>query len=397
MLMLGQVKLQLITGKGPSYMRIGVPKEIKTHEYRVGLIPENVQEIVRVGHSVIVEHNAGAGIGYSNEDYVAAGAKIAQTAAEVFEKSELVIKVKEPQPSETAMLREGQILFTYLHLAADTVQAEGLLRSKCVAIAYETVTDDNGGLPLLTPMSEVAGRMSIQVGARCLEKYAGGSGVLLGGVAGVEPGHVVIIGGGVAGHAAARMAMGLQAQVTVIDRNEKRLRELDVLYGSRLNTIYSTSRSIEHYVERADLVVGSVLVPGAAAPKLVSRNMIKKMKPGSVMVDIAIDQGGCFETSRPTSHDNPTYIEEGIVHYCVTNMPGAVARTSAQALNNATLGYILEIANKGYKSALHDNRHLLNGLNAYHGHITSMAVANDLKLEYVSPESAFAYESVASS
>ena len=371
-------------------MIVGVPKEIKTHEYRVGLIPGSVKELVRSGHSVVVETNAGAGIGFCDAHYEEAGATILPTAKEIFDKADMIVKVKEPQLSECDMLREGQILFTYLHLAADKAQTEGLVKSKSVAIAYETVTDDFGRLPLLTPMSEVAGRMSVQVGAACLEKEAGGAGVLLGGVPGVEPGHVVVIGGGIVGTAAARMAMGLEAKVTIIDRSNQRLHELDCMYGSRLNKIYSTYDNIEKYVADADLVIGAVLVPGAAAPKLVNRSMIQKMRPGSALVDVAIDQGGCFETSKPTSHDDPTYEVDGIVHYCVTNMPGAVAKTSAEALNNATLPYVMALANKGYRKALQDDKHLMNGLNVYRGSVTYKAVANDLGYEFVCPEQAVA-------
>lgn len=376
--------------KGKQLMIIGVPKEIKTHEYRVGLVPASVRELKRAGHHVIVETNAGAGVGYLDDDYRQAGAEILQSASDVFKQAEMIVKVKEPQPNETAMLREDQILFTYLHLAADRTQAEGLMKSKCVAIAYETVTDNQGTLPLLTPMSEVAGRMSVQVGAMCLENYSGGAGILLGGVPGVEPAHVVIIGGGVVGTAAARMAMGLEARVTIIDRSHKRLQELDSLYGSRLNKIYSTHESIERYVTSADLLIGAVLVPGSAAPKLVSKSMISKMRPGAAVVDVAIDQGGCFETSKPTTHSDPTFMVDGIIHYCVTNMPGAVARTAARALNNATLSYVLALANKGYKKAFNDDRNLLNGLNVFQGNITYLAVANDLNLDYSSPESAIA-------
>ena len=369
-------------------MIIGVPKEIKTHEYRVGLTPGSVKEIVRNGHTVFVETNAGSGIGFCDDSYENAGARILSTAQEVFDKSDMIVKVKEPQMGECKMLHEGQILFTYLHLAADKAQTEGLIDSKAIAIAYETVTDDFGRLPLLTPMSEVAGRMSVQVGAACLEKEAGGAGVLLGGVPGVEPGHVVIIGGGIVGTAAARMAMGLEAKVTIIDRSNQRLHELDSLYGSRLSKIYSTYDNIEKYVADADLVIGAVLVPGAAAPKLVNQAMIQKMRPGSALVDVAIDQGGCFETSRPTSHADPTYEVDGIVHYCVTNMPGAVAKTSAEALNNATLPYVLALAHKGYQKALRDDKHLLNGLNVYRGSVTHKAVATDLGYEFVCPKTA---------
>ncbi len=363
-------------------MIIGVPKEIKTHEYRVGLVPGSVKELVRSGHSVLVERDAGIGIGFTDDIYEEAGATVISTAKEIFETADMIVKVKEPQLHECEMLREGQILFTYLHLAADKAQAEALIQSKCIAIAYETVTDNRGQLPLLTPMSEVAGRMSVQVGATCLQKYSGGSGVLPGGVPGVEPGHVVIIGGGVVGTAAARMAMGLEARVTVIDRSNQRLHELDCMYGSRLNKIYSTYDNIERYVADADLVIGAVLVPGAAAPKLVNRSMIQNMRPGSALVDVAIDQGGCFETSKPTSHADPTYIVDGIVHYCVTNMPGAVAKTAAVALNNATLPYVMALAQK-HKQALRDDANLMKGLNVYRGKVTYEAVAHDLGYEFV--------------
>ncbi|MDP4840301.1 MAG: alanine dehydrogenase, partial [Alphaproteobacteria bacterium] len=343
--------------------------------------PGSVKELVRSGHSVLVETDAGTGIGFTDDIYKEAGAAIISTPKEIFEKADMIVKVKEPQLHECEMLREGQILFTYLHLAADKAQTEALIKSKSIAIAYETVTDNRGHLPLLTPMSEVAGRMSVQVGATCLQKYSGGSGVLLGGVPGVEPGHVVIIGGGVVGMAAARMAMGLEARVTVIDRSNQRLHELDCMYGSRLNKIYSTYDNIEHYVADADLVIGAVLVPGAAAPKLVNRAMIQNMRPGSALVDVAIDQGGCFETSKPTSHANPTYEVDGIVHYCVTNMPGAVAKTAAVALNNATLPYVMALAKK-HKQALRDDINLMRGLNVYRGKITYKAVADDLGYEF---------------
>lgn len=366
-------------------MIIGVPKEIKTHEYRVGLIPGSVRELTLQGHQVFVETEAGHGIGFSDQDYIHAGAEILESAKEIFERSDMIVKVKEPQISECHMLREDQILFTYLHLAADQKQTQGLIDSKSVAIAYETVTNALGQLPLLTPMSEVAGRMSVQVGARLLEKSAGGSGVLLSGVPGVEPGRVVVIGAGVVGANAARMAMGLEARVTVIDRSIPRLQELNARYGSRLNTVYSTADNIEHYVTDADLVIGAVLLPGAAAPKLVKRDMLKRMRTGSVMVDVAIDQGGCFETSIPTTHADPTYEVDGIIHYCVTNMPGGVARTSTEALNNATLPFVLALANKGYKKALMDDVHLLNGLNVCKGHVTYEAVAKDLGYNYVTP------------
>lgn len=365
-------------------MLIGVPKEIKNHEYRVGLVPASVREFIHHGHQVLIETDAGKGIGISDKDFEAVGAKIAKNAADVFAQADLIIKVKEPQPEECKRLRAGQLLFTYLHLAPDPEQTDALLKSGCIAIAYETVTDDQGGLPLLGPMSEVAGRMSIQAGAHCLEKAQGGRGVLLGGVPGVAPAKVVVIGGGVVGTNAVRMAMGMEAYVTVLDKSLRRLKELDFQFGSKLNTIYATHDAIEAYVLDADLVVGAVLVPGAAAPKLVSRDMISKMRPGSVVVDVAIDQGGCFETSRPTTHTDPTYIVDGVVHYCVTNMPGAVARTATFALNNATLPFALAIANKGVKRALLEDRHLLNGLNVYKGKIVHPAVAAALKRECVS-------------
>tara|TARA_B110000459_G_C16597677_1_gene489483 strand:+ start:906 stop:1970 length:1065 start_codon:yes stop_codon:yes gene_type:complete len=329
----------------------------------------------------------GLSTGFTDDIYEEAGATILSTSKEIFDKADMIVKVKEPQLNECAMLREGQILFTYLHLAADRAQTEALIQSKSIAIAYETVTDNRGQLPLLTPMSEVAGRMSVQVGATCLQKYSGGSGVLLGGVPGVEPGHVVIIGGGVVGTAAARMAMGLEARVTVIDRSNQRLHELDCMYGSRLNKIYSTYDNIERYVADADLVIGSVLVPGAAAPKLVKRSMIQNMRPGSALVDVAIDQGGCFETSKPTTHADPTYELDGIMHYCVTNMPGAVAKTAAVALNNATLPYVLALANK-HTQALRDDANLMKGLNVYCGTVTYEAVANDLGYQFVNPAQA---------
>jgi alanine dehydrogenase len=371
-------------------MRIGVPKEIKTHEYRVGLVPASVRELVHHGHQVTVESQAGAGIGFDDAAYRAAGAKIAD-AAEVFRGAEMIVKVKEPQPQEWKQLREDQVLFTYLHLAADPKQTEGLIASGTTAIAYETVTDDAGGLPLLAPMSEVAGRMSIQVGAHCLEKEQGGSGVLLGGVPGVLAAKVVILGGGVSGSNAARMAMGLEAHVIVIDKSLKRLNELDTQFGSRLHTQFSTVDAIEQQVLSADLVIGAVLVPGAAAPKLVTREMVRKMRRGSVMVDIAIDQGGCFETSRPTTHADPTYVEDGVVHYCVTNMPGAVARTSTFALNNATLPFVIALADKGARKALAESRHLRNGLNIHRGRVTHQAVAQALGLDYRPAEDALVH------
>jgi len=369
-------------------MRIGVPKEIKTHEYRVGLVPGSARELIHKGHSVAVETGAGAGIGFPDEAYKAVGAEVVPSAAAVFGEAELVVKVKEPQPQEIALLRKDQVLFTYLHLAADKAQAEGLMRRGVTAIAYETVTDQRGGLPLLAPMSEVAGRMSIQVGAHCLEKEQGGMGMLLGGVPGVAAAKVVILGGGVAGTNAARMAMGLEAYVTVIDKSQHRLYELDMQFGSQLHTLFATIENIEREVLAADLVVGAVLVPGAAAPKLVTRDMVRRMKPGSVLVDISIDQGGCFETSRPTTHAQPTYVVDGVIHYCVTNMPGAVARTSTFALNNATLPFVEALAAKGWRKALSEDRNLLSGLNVHAGKIAHPAVARDLSLEFMHAEQA---------
>ena len=364
-------------------MLVGVPKEIKTHEYRVGMAPASVRELCHHGHDVIVETQAGAGIGYDDDSYRKAGARIADDAAAVFEAAEMIVKVKEPQPQEYDQLREGQILFTYLHLAADKEQTLGLMKSGCIAIAYETVTGEHRRLPLLAPMSEVAGRMSIQVGAHYLEKEPGGRGVLLGGVPGVPSADVCIIGGGVSGVNAARMAMGLEAEVTVLEKSIARLDELDMLFGGKLNTRYSTIDAIDRYVTNADLVVGSVLVPGAAAPKLVTEEMIKGMRPGAVVVDISIDQGGCFETSRPTSHDDPIYKVHDVVHYCVTNMPGAVARTATQALNNATLPFVLQLADRGYRDALLETPGFLPGLNVFQGQVTYEAVARDLDLDYV--------------
>ena len=328
-------------------MLIGVPKEIKNHEYRVGLVPASVRELVHHGHTVLVETKAGSGIGFDDAAYQAAGATIATSAAEIFAKADMIVKVKEPQPVECKMLRKGQLLYTYLHLAPDPEQTEGLIKSGCTAIAYETVTSARGGLPLLAPMSEVAGRMSVQVGAHYLEKAQGGAGILLGGVPGVRAANVVVIGGGISGTHAVRMALGMEAIVTVIDKNLDRLRELDELFGASLHTIYSTFDAIEQCVINADLVIGAVLVPGAAAPKLVTRKMIQQMRPGSVVVDIAIDQGGCFETSHATTHADPVYVVDGVTHYCVANMPGAVARTSTIALNNATLPFAVALANKG--------------------------------------------------
>jgi alanine dehydrogenase len=369
-------------------MLIGVPKEIKNHEYRVGLIPASVRELVHHGHTVLVETKAGSGIGFDDAAYHAAGATIATSAAEVFAKADMIVKVKEPQPVECKMLRKGQLLYTYLHLAPDPEQTEGLIKSGCTAIAYETVTSARGGLPLLAPMSEVAGRMSVQVGAHYLEKAQGGAGILLGGVPGVKAANVVVIGGGISGTHAVRMALGMEAIVTVIDKNLDRLRELDEVFGSSLNTIYSTVDAIEQYVINADLVIGAVLVPGAAAPKLVTRKMIQQMRPGSVVVDIAIDQGGCFETSHATTHADPVYVVDNVTHYCVANMPGAVARTSTIALNNATLPFAVALANKGAKKALADDPHLLNGLNIHDGQVTYKAVADALKLKYVTAQQA---------
>lgn len=363
-------------------MLVGVPKEIKPQENRVGLLPSGVREITQAGSDVLVEKDTGAGIGVSDEDYRLAGARIVDTADEIFASAELIIKVKEPQPIECKRLREGQILFTYLHLAPDAQQTRMLVESGVTAIAYETVTQDDGGLPLLTPMSQVAGRMSIQAGAHCLEMAQGGSGVLLGGVPGVAAANVVVLGGGVVGTNAVRVAMGMEARVIVLDRSLKRLNDLDLQFGSKLNTVYSTTDAIEKYVASADLVIGAVLVPGAAAPKLVTRAMLSTMRPGSVLVDVAIDQGGCFETSRATTHQEPTYIVDKVVHYCVANMPGAVPRTSTFALNNATLPFILNLITKSPKLALLSDVHLLNGLNVHQGKVTYEAVARELDYEY---------------
>lgn len=371
-------------------MLVGVPKEIKSQENRVGLVPSSVREIIRTGSSVIVEKGAGLGIGISDEDYRNAGAEVVDSADEIFANAELIVKVKEPQPIECKRLREGQTLFTYLHLAPDPQQTRLLMESGVTAIAYETVTENNGGLPLLAPMSQVAGRMSIQAGAHCLEMAQGGSGVLLGGVPGVAAATVVVIGGGVVGTNAVRMAMGMEARVIVLDRSLQRLNELDFQFGSKLNTVYSTADAIEHYVTQADLVIGAVLVPGASAPRLVPRSMLKAMRPGSVLVDVAIDQGGCFETSRPTTHQEPTYVVDNVVHYCVANMPGAVPRTSTFALNNATLPFVLNIVTKGTKLALLDDQHLLNGLNVHQGKITYEAVARELGNAHTPPAIALA-------
>jgi alanine dehydrogenase len=372
-------------------VKVGVPTEIKTHEYRVGLTPAAVRELVGHGHEVLVQQGAAVAIGFADAAYRAAGASITANAEEIFAEADLIVKVKEPQPGEIVLLRAGQVLFTYLHLAADKQQTEGLLRSGATCIAYETVTDARGGLPLLAPMSEVAGRMSVQVGAHCLEKEQGGAGVLLGGVPGVPAGKVVVLGGGVAGTNAARVAVGFGASVTVIDKSIPRLKELDEQFGAQLNTLFSTTDHIERAVLDADLVIGAVLVPGAAAPRLVSRDLVRRLRTGSVLVDIAIDQGGCFETSRPTTHAAPTYVEEGVVHYCVTNMPGAVARTSTIALGNATLPFTLALADKGWRQALAEDPHLLAGLNVHAGQVTYAAVARDLNLPFQDPHDMLAH------
>ncbi|PCJ48313.1 MAG: alanine dehydrogenase [Gammaproteobacteria bacterium] len=369
-------------------MLIGIPKEIKNHEYRVGMIPANVRELIAAGHEVIVEHNAGIGIGFTDEDYSEHGASIAPFAEQIFAEADMIVKVKEPLTEERARLREGQILFTYLHLAPDLPQTEDLINSKAVCIAYETVTSATGGLPLLAPMSEVAGRMSIQAGAQCLEKSKAGRGMLLGGVPGVKPAKVVIIGGGVVGNNAAQMAIGMGAQVVILDRNIDVLRRLNAQYGATVQTIFSSKDALDEHVLSADLVIGGVLIPGAAAPKLVTADMISRMKPGAAVVDVAIDQGGCFATSHATTHADPTYIVDDVVHYCVANMPGAVPLTSTFALNNVTLPFILELANKGYKQALTDNVDLRNGLNVYRGQVTCESVATNLNFEYVEPATA---------
>ena len=367
-------------------MRIGVPKEIKVLENRVGLTPGSVRELTLHDHAVIVEHNAGLGIGVDDDAYVKAGAQIVATAAEVFRSADLIVKVKEPQAVERRMLREGQVLFTYLHLAPDPDQAKDLIESKAICIAYETVTSPSGGLPLLAPMSEVAGRMAVQAGAYYLEKPHGGLGVLLGGVPGVAPAKVVILGGGVVGSHACDIALGMGAEVFVLDRSVDVLRALWRQFGRSLNTIYSTRDAVERHVMMADLVIGGVLIPGASAPKLVSREMVSKMKPGSVVVDVAIDQGGCFETSRPTTHADPVYVVDGVTHYCVANMPGAVPRTSTFALNNATLPFVLALADKGWKHALAADPHLKNGLNVAAGRVTCKPVAEALGYKYAAPE-----------
>ena len=363
-------------------MQIGVPKEIKNHEYRVGLTPASVREFVAHGHAVLVQAGAGAAIGLDDAQYRAAGATLADSAQEVFAKADMIVKVKEPQPQECAMLRPGQLLYTYLHLAPDPEQTAALVKSGAVCVAYETITGVSGGLPLLAPMSEVAGRMSIQAGAAHLEKSKGGMGVLLGGVPGVAPGHVVILGAGVVGTHALQCAVGAGARVSVLDKNVDRLRQLDLVFGNRITTLYSNAQSVEDSVPAADMVVGGVLIPGAAAPKLVTRDMISRMKKGAVVVDVAIDQGGCFETSRPTTHAEPTFVVDGVVHYCVANMPGAVARTSTFALNNATIGPGLALADQGWQAAMRANAHLKAGLNVALGKVTFQAVAQALGYDY---------------
>lgn len=369
-------------------MIVGVPKEIKVHEYRVGIPPAGVEELIRHGHEVLVQNNAGASIGMTNNDYEQAGAKIIDTPEEIFSRADMIVKVKEPQPAEFTMLRDGQVLFTYLHLAPDPEQTKALIKSGCIAIAYETVTDANGGLPLLAPMSEVAGRMSIQAGAHCLEKNQGGRGILLGGVAGVAAADIAILGGGVVGTHAARMALGMGANVTILDRSINRLRYLEELFNGNVKTLYSTHQTLQDTVYNADLVVGAVLIAGASAPKLVTRSMLKNMRQNSVIVDVAIDQGGCFETSTPTTHSEPTYIIDEIVHYCVANMPGAVARTSTLALSNATLPFIIALANDGYQKALKTNSHLKNGLNVCLGNLVIEAVATELGFNYLDADEA---------
>jgi alanine dehydrogenase len=366
-------------------MRIGVPKEIKVLENRVGLVPGSVREAAAHGHEVIVEHNAGQGIGMDDDAYRKAGARVVGTAAEVFAAAEMIVKVKEPQAGERKLLREGQILFTYLHLAPDPDQAKDLVAGGAVCIAYETVTSSSGGLPLLAPMSEVAGRMAVQAGAYYLEKPHGGLGVLLGGVPGVDPAKVVILGGGVVGSHAAHIALGMGAEVWVLDRSVDVLRALWRQFGRPLNTVFSTRDAIERHVTSADLVIGGVLIPGASAPKLVSAELVKRMKPGSVIVDVAIDQGGCFETAHPTTHADPVYVVDGVTHYCVANMPGGVPRTSTFALNNATLPFVLALADKGWKKALADDVHLRNGLNVAFGKVTCEPVAEALGYPYVDP------------
>jgi alanine dehydrogenase len=367
-------------------MRVGVPKETKDSECRVGLTPSSVAELAAYGHEILVEAGAGVGSGLPDSEYEAAGARIVASARDVFDAADMIVKVKEPLASERAMLRPGQVLFTYLHLAPDPEQARDLMASRATCIAYETVTSPSGGLPLLTPMSEVAGRLAAQIGANYLQKWAGGRGVLLGGVPGVPPAEVVVLGGGVAGTHAATIALGMGANVTVVDRNPEALRRLDFRFGTGVRTIFSTRSAIEAVVRRADVLIGTVLVPGAEAPKLVSREMVRAMKQGAVIVDVCIDQGGCCDTSRPTTHANPTYVEEGVVHYCVTNMPGAVPRTSTFALNNATLPFVLALAQKGWREAMRADPHLRAGLNVHDGRIVCAPVAKALGLELTPPE-----------
>ena len=367
-------------------MKIGVPKEIKNHEYRVGLTPASVRELTARGHAVLVERGAGAGIGLDDERYAAAGAELVADAAAVFGRAEMIVKVKEPQPSECAMLRPGQILYAYLHLAPDPRQAAALIASGAICIAYETVTGPGGDLPLLAPMSEIAGRMAVQAGAAHLEKSKGGRGVLLGGVPGVAAGHVLVLGGGTVGTNAVQMAVGLGARVTVVDKNIDRLRRLDLVFGNRIATVFSSAQDIEQALLDADLVIGGVLIPGAAAPRVVSAGMVARMKPGAVLVDVSIDQGGCFETSHPTTHDDPTFVVDGVVHYCVANMPGAVAHTSTFALNHATIGHAIALADKGWKRALAEDAHLRNGLNVALGRVTHAAVAEALGHDHVRAE-----------
>lgn len=373
-------------------MHIGVPKEIKSQEFRVGLIPSSVRELIANGHSVCVETNAGHGVGFTDDDYRQAGATIVDNAPEIFAISDMIIKVKEPQPSEYALLKPGQILFTFLHLAPDPQQTKGLIKSGCIGIAYETVTSDSGGLPLLAPMSEVAGRMSVQAGARALEKAHGGKGILLGGVPGVPSAKVTVIGGGVVGSNAIKIAVGMGAEVTVLDKSLLCLRRLDDQYGPALNTVYATQDMVERYVLNSDLIIGAVLIPGGSAPKLISKDMLCEMQPGTVLVDVSIDQGGCFETSMPTTHAEPTYVVDGVVHYCVANMPGAAPLTSNYALNNATLPFAIALANKGVNRALLEDKHFRNGLNVYKGKVTHKAVADSLGYTYVAPEELFNLE-----
>src|SRR6056300_822220 len=367
-------------------MIVGCPKEIKPQEFRVGLTPAAVHELTGHGHTVLIETNAGTGAGFTNDDYVAAGATLIETAAEVFERADMIVKVKEPQAIERKMLRSGQLLFTYLHLAPDPDQTHDLLASGCTAIAYETVTDRNGGLPLLAPMSEVAGRLAPQVGAWTLQKANGGRGVLLGGVAGVAPAKVLVIGGGVVGTQATKVAAGMGADVTVLDRSLPRLRYLDDVFGGVFKTGYASAATTAELASQADLIIGAVLIPGAAAPKLITRAQLSSLKPGAALVDVAIDQGGCFETSRATTHQDPIYEVDGIMHYCVANMPGAVARTSTQALGNATLPYLIQIANKGWKKACQDDSNLANGLNTHEGILTCPAVGEAFGIEAVTPQ-----------